>query len=174
MNVQHLESLNDVVAQITGVSVRETVPDSVFDQADEVELVDVSPDVLQQRMREGKVYVPDQANQALERFFRKGNLIALRELSLRRTAERVDAQMRGYMQAEGIRETWPAGERLLVCVGPDPATARIIRAARRIAARLRADWVAASSRRRRRPALARRSGCGHPEPPPGGTARARR
>src|SRR5882724_10393805 len=143
INVQHLESLNDVVAQITGVSVRETVPDSVFDQADEVELVDVAPDVLQQRLREGKVYVPDQATAALDRFFRKGNLIALRELALRRTAERVDAQMRGYMQAEGIRETWPAGERLLVCVGPNPSTARIIRAARRIAARLRGDWVAA-------------------------------
>jgi len=142
INVQHLESLNDIVAQITGVSVRETVPDSVFDQADEVELVDVTPDVLQQRLREGKVYVPDQAANALERFFRKGNLIALRELALRRTAERVDAQMQGYMLAEGIRETWPAGERLLVCVGPNPATARIIRAARRIAARLRADWVA--------------------------------
>jgi two-component system sensor histidine kinase KdpD len=143
INVQHLESLNDVVAQITGVSVRETVPDSVFDQADEVELVDVSPDVLQQRLKEGKVYVPDQATAALDRFFRKGNLIALRELALRRTAERVDAQMRGYMRAEGIRETWPAGDRILVCVGPNPATARIIRAARRLAARLGADWVAA-------------------------------
>jgi two-component system sensor histidine kinase KdpD len=143
INVQHLESLNDVVAQITGVSVRETVPDSVFDQADEVELVDVTPDVLQQRLREGKVYVPDQAASALERFFRKGNLIALRELALRRTADRVDAQMRGYMLSQGIRETWPAGERLLVCVGPNPATARIIRAAARIATRLRGDWVAA-------------------------------
>ena len=143
INVQHLESLNDVVAQITGVSVRETMPDSVFDQADEVELVDVTPDVLQQRLREGKVYVPDQAASALDRFFRKGNLIALRELALRRTADRVDAQMRGYMQAQGIRETWPAGERLLVCVGANPATARIVRAAARIAARVRADWVAA-------------------------------
>ncbi len=137
LNVQHLESLNDVVAQITGVSVRETVPDSMLERADEVELVDLSPDVLQQRLREGKVYVPDQAAHALERFFRLGNLIALR-----RTAERVDAQMRGYMQAEGIRETWPAGDRLLVCVGANPATARIVRAARRMAAGLRADWVA--------------------------------
>ncbi len=142
LNVQHLESLNDVVAQITGVSVRETVPDSMLERADEVELVDLSPDVLQQRLREGKVYVPDQAAHALERFFRLGNLIALRELALRRTAERVDAQMRGYMQAEGIRETWPAGDRLLVCVGANPATARIVRAARRMAAGLRADWVA--------------------------------
>jgi two-component system, OmpR family, sensor histidine kinase KdpD len=142
LNVQHLESLNDVVAQITGVAVRETVPDSMLERADEVELVDLSPDVLQQRLREGKVYVPDQAAHALERFFRLGNLIALRELALRRTAERVDAQMRGYMQAEGIRETWPAGDRLLVCVGANPATARIVRAARRMAAGLRADWVA--------------------------------
>jgi two-component system sensor histidine kinase KdpD len=142
LNVQHLESLNDVVAQITGVSIRETVPDSVFDQADEVELVDLSPDVLQQRLREGRVYMPDQAAGALERFFRLGNLIALRELALRRTAERVDAQMRGYMRAEGIRETWPAGDRLLVCVGPNPASARIIRAARRMAAGLKADWLA--------------------------------
>jgi two-component system sensor histidine kinase KdpD len=142
LNVQHLESLNDVVAQITGVAIRETVPDSIFDRADEVELVDLSPDVLQQRLREGRVYLPDQAANALDRFFRLGNLIALRELALRRTAERVDAQMRGYMQAEGIRETWPAGDRLLVCVGPNPACARIIRAARRMAAGLRADWVA--------------------------------
>ncbi|HLQ22100.1 MAG TPA: sensor histidine kinase KdpD, partial [Gemmatimonadales bacterium] len=142
LNVQHLESLNDVVAQITGVAIRETVPDSMLERADEVELVDLSPDVLQQRLREGKVYVPDQAAHALERFFRLGNLIALRELALRRTAERVDAQMRGYMQAEGIRETWPAGDRLLVCVGANPATARIVRAARRMAAGLRADWVA--------------------------------
>jgi two-component system sensor histidine kinase KdpD len=142
LNVQHLDSLNDVVAQITGVAIRETVPDSIFDRADEVELVDLSPDVLQQRLREGRVYVPEAAANALDRFFRLGNLIALRELALRRTAERVDAQMRGYMQAEGIRETWPAGDRLLVCVGANPATARIIRAARRMAAGLRADWVA--------------------------------
>jgi two-component system sensor histidine kinase KdpD len=143
VNVQHIESLNDVVSQITGVTVRETVPDSVLERADEVELVDVSPDVLQQRLREGKVYVPEQAHQALDRFFRTGNLIALRELALRRTAERVDAQMRAHMQAEGIRETWPAGERLLVCVGPDAASARLIRAARRMATGLQADWVAA-------------------------------
>ncbi|HYL29162.1 MAG TPA: universal stress protein, partial [Gemmatimonadales bacterium] len=141
LNVQHLESLNDVVAQITGVGIRETVPDSIFDRADEVELVDLSPDVLQQRLREGRVYMPEAAANALERFFRLGNLIALRELALRRTADRVDAQMRGYMQAEGIRETWPAGDRLLVCVGPNPASARIIRAARRMAGGLKADWV---------------------------------
>ena len=112
-----------MVAQITGVKVRETIPDSVLERADEVELVDVSPDVLQQRLREGKVYVPEQAGRAIERFFRKGNLIALRELALRRTAERVDAQMRGYMAEQGIRETWATGERLLVCIGPSPSAA---------------------------------------------------
>jgi two-component system sensor histidine kinase KdpD len=142
VNIQHFESLNDVVAQITGVTVRETVPDSVLERADEVELVDVSADVLLQRLREGKVYVPEQAGRAIERFFRKGNLIALRELALRRTAERVDAQMRGYMAEQGIQETWAAGERLLVCVGPSTGAARLVRATRRMAARLHAEWIA--------------------------------
>jgi two-component system sensor histidine kinase KdpD len=142
LNVQHLESLNDVVAGITGVQVRETIPDLVLERADEVELVDVTADVLQQRLREGKVYVPDAAARAIDRFFRKGNLIALRELALRRTAERVDAQMRGYMAERGIRETWPAGERLLVCLGPSATAARLVRATARMGTRLHADWVA--------------------------------
>jgi two-component system sensor histidine kinase KdpD len=142
LNVQHIDSLNDVVAQITGITVRETVPDAVLERADEIELVDVSPEVLLQRLREGKVYVPDQAGRALDRFFRRGNLIALRELALRQTANRVDAQMRGYMRSEGIRETWPASERLLVCIGPDPASARLVRATKRMAERLQADWIA--------------------------------
>ena len=142
VNIQHFESLNDVVAQITGIKVRETIPDSVLERADEVELVDVSPDVLQQRLREGKVYVPEQAGRAIERFFRKGNLIALRELALRRTAERVDAQMRGYMAEQGIRETWATGERLLVCIGPSPEAVKLVRATRRMAARVHAEWVA--------------------------------
>jgi two-component system sensor histidine kinase KdpD len=142
LNVQHIESLNDVVAQITGIQVGETVPDSVFERADEVELVDVTPDVLQQRLKEGKVYVPEQAARAIDRFFRKGNLIALRELALRRTAERVDAQMLGYMAERGIRETWPTGERLLVCIGPSPSATRLVRATRRMAARVHADWFA--------------------------------
>ena len=141
LNVQHLESLNDVVAQITGVQVRETVPDSILDQADEVELADLSAEDLLARLREGKVYVPEQAARAVEQFFRKGNLIALRELALRRTAERVDAQMRGYMQEHGIRETWPAGERLLVCIGPNPAGARLVRAGKRMATTLKCEWV---------------------------------
>jgi two-component system, OmpR family, sensor histidine kinase KdpD len=141
LNVQHLESLNDVVAQITGIVVRETVPDAVFERADEVELVDISAEVLLERLREGKVYVPEQAARALEQFFREGNLIALRELALRRTAERVEDQMRGYREAHGIARTWPAGERLLVCIGPNPASARLIRAGRRMATALHADWI---------------------------------
>jgi two-component system sensor histidine kinase KdpD len=141
LNVQHLESLNDVVAQITGIVVRETIPDAVLERADEVELVDISAEVLIERLRDGKVYVPEQAAQALERFFRKGNLIALRELALRRTADRVEAQMHGYREAHGIERTWPAGERILVCIGPNPASARLIRAGRRMAAALHADWV---------------------------------
>jgi len=142
LNVQHLESLNDVVAQITGVAVRETVPDSVLEQADEVELVDLPPDDLLQRFKEGKVYVPEQAERAIHSFFRKGNLIALRELALRRTAERVDDQMRTYRRDHGIASTWPAAERLLVCVGPNPASVRLVRATRRMAAGLRAEWIA--------------------------------
>ncbi len=142
LNVQHLESLNDVVAQITGVQVRETVPDTVFDGADEVELADLTPDDLLLRLKQGKVYLAEQAERARDRFFRKGNLIALREIALRRVAERVDAQMRGYMREHGIRETWPAGERLLVCVGANPASARLVRAGRRIAGNLRCEWIA--------------------------------
>jgi two-component system, OmpR family, sensor histidine kinase KdpD len=141
LNVQHLESLNDVVAQITGVQVRETVPDSVFDAADDVELADLTPDDLLARLQAGKVYLAEQAELARERFFRKGNLIALRELALRRVAERVDAQMQGYRQAHGIRDVWPAGERILVCVGTTPSSGRLVRAGRRIATTLRCDWV---------------------------------
>src|SRR5262249_28722692 len=139
--VQHIESLNDVVAQITGVIVRETVPDRVIEQADEVELIDLPPDDLLQRLKEGKVYVPHQAQRAADNFFRKGNLIALRELALRRTAERVDAQMRGYMREHTIPRTWPAAERILVCVGPGSLGDRLVRAARRMATGLHAEWI---------------------------------
>jgi two-component system, OmpR family, sensor histidine kinase KdpD len=142
VNVQHLESLNDVVAQITGVLVRETVPDSLLDQAADVELIDLPPDELLQRLREGKVYVPEQARRALDHFFSKGNLIALRELALRRTADRVDAQMQVYRSMHAITETWPTTERILVCVSPSPLSARLVRATRRMAARLRAEWLA--------------------------------
>lgn len=142
LNVQHVDSLNDVVAQITGVTVRETVPDAVLEMADEIELVDVSPDVLIQRLKEGKVYIPEQAGRALERFFRRGNISALRELALRQTANRVDADVRDYRQAQGIRDTWAAAERLAVCVGPDPDSARLVRATKRMAEGLEAEWTA--------------------------------
>ncbi len=141
MNVQHLESLNDVVAQITGVVVRETIPDSILEQADEVELIDLPPDDLLQRLREGKVYTSQQAEQAIRNFFRKGNLIALRELALRRTADRVDAQMQIYRHDHAIAETWPTTERILVCVSPSPLAVRLVRATRRMATRLRAEWL---------------------------------
>ena len=142
MNVQHLESLNDVVGKITGIRVWETVPDRVFDDAHEVELVDLPPDELIERLHEGKVYMPEAAAGALQNFFRKGNLIALRELALRRTAERVDRQMREYRTDEGIEAPWPVAERIIVCVGPGANAERTLRAGARIAARMKADWTA--------------------------------
>ncbi|MCZ2076589.1 MAG: sensor histidine kinase KdpD [Bryobacterales bacterium] len=143
LNVQHLDSLNDVVAQITGVVVRETLPDSVLDQADDIELVDLPVEELRKRMEEGKVYVPDQARRAMSAFFRPGNLIALRELALRRAADRVDAQMRMYRRDHFIRSTWPVKERLIVSIGPSPFSAKLIRSAKRIADRLGAEWIVA-------------------------------
>jgi two-component system sensor histidine kinase KdpD len=142
LNVQHLESLNDVVAQITHVRVRETVPDSILDRADDVELVDLTPEDLLQRMKEGKVYFPDAAERAAQNFFVPGNLTALRELALRRTAQRVDAQMVNYMRAHAIQGPWEAGERVLVCVDERPGSAALVRYTRRLADRLRASWAA--------------------------------
>jgi len=142
VNVQHLESLNDVVAQITGVRVRETVPDSVLERADDVELIDLPPDDLLQRLKDGKVYVPEQIQHAIHNFFAKGNLIALRELALRRTAERVDQQMEIYRRDHAVVQTWPAAETILVCVNTKPRGPRLIRAARQMAADLHAKWVA--------------------------------
>jgi two-component system sensor histidine kinase KdpD len=142
LNVQHLESLNDVVAQITGVFVRETVPDAVFDKAYEVRVVDLPVDQLLERLAEGKVYIAHQASRAVDNFFKEGNLIALRELALRRTAERVEAKMRGYKAAHGIEETWHTGERVLVCVSPSPYSAHLVRQARRMATSLHAELVA--------------------------------
>jgi two-component system, OmpR family, sensor histidine kinase KdpD len=143
LNVQHIESLNDVVAQVTGVIVRETVPDQVLEDATELRLIDLPPDELLERLGEGKVYVPEQAERAIGSFFRKGNLIALRELALRRTAERVDAQMRVYKTEHGIQRVWPAGDRLLVGISASPSSARLLRAARRMAGTLHAEWIAA-------------------------------
>jgi two-component system, OmpR family, sensor histidine kinase KdpD len=142
VNIQHIESLNDVVAQITNVRVRETIPDSVFDRADAVELVDLTPDDLIQRLKEGKVYVPKQAERALEHFFSSANLTALRELALRRTAERVDEQLLTQMQARAIPGPWAAGERILVCISEDPRAAGLVRYAKRLADRLHGPWTA--------------------------------
>ena len=142
INIQHIESLNDVVAQITHVRVRETIPDSIFDRADDVELVDLTPDDLIQRLKEGKVYVPKQAERALEHFFSPTNLTALRELALRRTAERVDDQLLSQMQARAIQGPWAAGDRVLVCVSEDPRAAGLVRYTKRFADRLHAPWTA--------------------------------
>lgn len=142
LNVQHVESLNDVVAKITKVRVRETVPDSILDRADDIELVDLTPEDLLQRMKDGKVYLPETAERAQQNYFVPGNLVALRELALRRTAQRVDAQMVDYMRAHAIAGPWEAGERLLVAVSARPGAASTIRYARRLADRLRASWTA--------------------------------
>jgi two-component system, OmpR family, sensor histidine kinase KdpD len=149
VNIQHIESLNDVVAQITHVRVRETVPDSVFDRADAIELIDLTPDDLIQRLKEGKVYVPKQAERALEHYFSPGNLTALRELALRRTAERVDEQLLTHMQANAIAGPWAAGERILVCVSEDPRAAGLVRYTKRLADRVHAPWTAISIETRR-------------------------
>lgn len=142
LNVQHVESLNDVVAQITHVQVRETVPDSVLDRADAIELVDIAPEELLQRLKEGKVYLPDQAQRAASHFFQRGNMLALRELALRRTAQHVDEDVLEFREEQGISTAWPAVERVMVCVGPAPSSGRLIRAAARMAAGLRCPWVA--------------------------------
>src|ERR1700755_2812886 len=142
VNIQHIESLNDVVAQITHVRVRETIPDAVFDRADAVELVDLTPDDLIERLKEGKVYVPGQAQRALEHFFSPTNLTALRELALRRTAERVDDQLLSQMQARAIQGPWAAGDRILVCISEDPRSAGLVRYTKRLADRLHGPWSA--------------------------------
>ena len=149
VNIQHIESLNDVVAQITHVRVRETVPDFVFDRADAIELIDLTPDDLIQRLKEGKVYVPKQAERALEHYFSPGNLTALRELALRRTADRVDEQLLTHMQANAIAGPWAAGERILVCLSEDPRSAGLVRYTKRLADRLHAQWTAISIETRR-------------------------
>src|SRR5207302_9776720 len=142
LNIQHVESLNDVIAKITRIRVRETVPDSILDQADDIEVIDLSPEDLIKRLREGKVYVPDQAERAIKHFFSPGNLTALRELALRRTAQRVDAQMVDYMRAHRIEGSWPASERVLVLVDSAQGGNTVVRRAKRMADRLRAQWTA--------------------------------
>src|SRR6201998_625522 len=140
LNIQHVESLNDVIAKITRIRVRETVPDSILDQADDIEIVDLSPEDLIKRLREGKVYVPQQAERAIRHYFSQGNLTALRELALRRTAQRVDEQLLSHMRAHAIAGPWAAGERVLVCISEAANTAGLIRYARRVADRLQVPW----------------------------------
>ena len=142
LNIQHVESLNDIVARITRIRVRETVPDSILDHADEIEVVDLTPDDLIQRLREGKVYVPHQAERAVRHYFQPGNLTALRELALRRTAQRVDDQLLSHMRAHAITGPWPAGDRVLVCISEASNTPALIRYARRAADRLHAPCTA--------------------------------
>ncbi|HEX5068055.1 MAG TPA: DUF4118 domain-containing protein [Myxococcota bacterium] len=142
INIQHLESLNDVVAQITGVRVRETVPDKILDRADEVRLIDLSPEELLQRLRDGKVYVPEQAERALQHFFQPGQLTALRELALRQTAEHVDEQMQAQRRAQAQPGVWPVADRLLVAIDGGPGSEALLRAARRISERRDVPWIA--------------------------------
>jgi two-component system sensor histidine kinase KdpD len=142
LNIQHVESLNDIIARITRIRVRETVPDSVLDQADDIEVVDLSPEDLIKRLHEGKVYVPQQAERAVRHFFSRGNLTALRELALRRTAQRVDEQLLSHMREHAIPGPWAAGDRVLVCISEAPSTAGLIRYARRVAERLQVPWTA--------------------------------
>ncbi len=144
LNVQHIESLNDVVAQVTNVTVRETIPDSVFESADEIELVDLAPDDLIIRLQQGKIYEGEQAYRALQSFFQRGNLNALRELALRQAARRIHTDVEGSRRATRAQVPWSTGERLMVCVGPSPTTAKVIRAAKRMASETDSPWVAAS------------------------------
>ena len=140
LNIQHLESFRDIIAQITEVVQRETIPDQVLDEASEIEVVDLPPEELLLRLREGKVYFPEQAARAIENFFEPGNLIALREITLRRAASRVDEQMREYLRAYPMEGLWPVTERLLVCISGSPSSKRLIRTARRLAEELKAEW----------------------------------
>lgn len=144
LNVQHIDSLNDVIGQVTGVAVRETIPDGIFESASEIELVDLSPDDLLERLRLGKIYIPEQAQRALRSFFQKSNLNALRELSLRQVARRVHSEVESNRREKSISQPWATAERLLVCVGPSPTTAKVIRTAKRMAAALDAPWIAVS------------------------------
>ncbi len=142
MNIQHVESLTDVVSTITGVKVRELVPDTVIEKADDVVVVDITPDELIQRLKEGKVYLPENARRAEQNFLKPGNLTALRELALRRTAERVDDQMVSFLRQNAIEGPWPTAERILVCVGADSQSEAVVRIAARLATGLNASWIA--------------------------------
>lgn len=142
VNIQHIESLNDVVAQITGIKIRETVPDYVIEKADTVQLIDISPEVLIQRLRDGKIYIHEQAKLALQQFFRQGNISALREMALRFTAQRVDKDLSEYMENHQIKGPWPVSGKVMVCLSGSPFSAQLIRAANRLATGLRSEWIA--------------------------------
>lgn len=142
LNIQHVESLTDVVEKIAGITVRETIPDRVLDRADEIVVVDLPPEDLIQRLKDGKVYLPDNARRAIDKFFQPSNLTALRELALRRTADRVDEQMLTHLRQRGVEGPWPTAERLLVCVGGDEHSERVVRSAGRMASALKSDWIA--------------------------------
>jgi two-component system, OmpR family, sensor histidine kinase KdpD len=141
LNIQHLESLNDVVKKITGIEVRETIPDRIVDQADEVVVVDITPDALQNRLKRGNIYRMDKIEQALKSFFRKGNLNALREIALRQTAEEVDEELSEYMEEHGIKDTWHTVERVMVCISPSLSAKKLIRRGARIAKRYKCEWI---------------------------------
>ncbi len=158
LNVQHLESLNDDIARITGIRVTETLPDRVLEMADEIEFIDISPSELRARMRDGHIYRPDVAARALDSFFREGNLAALREIGLRRAAQRVDQDVRDYMRQHAVAGPWPIGDRVLALVGSDASAEAVVRQAKRLADALRAPWIALHVERRdgveeQRPAL---------------------
>jgi len=142
LNIQHLETLNDIVAQITGVTVRETVPDKILETASQIKLIDIPPEELIQRLKDGKVYVAGQATEALKKFFRPGNISALRELALRYTAKRVDCQLESYMKVHGISGPWPTGEKVLVCISASPFSAKLIRVAKRMATSQNSELLA--------------------------------
>lgn len=144
LNIQHLESLNDVVKQITGIPVRETIPDRIVENADEVVVVDITPDALQNRLKRGNIYRMDKIDQALKNFFRKGNLNALRELALRQTAEEVDEELSEYMEEHGIQETWHTVERIMVCITPSPSAKKLIRRGARMSKRYKCEWFVVS------------------------------
>src|SRR5262245_25414708 len=141
LNVQHIESLNDLVERITGVKVRERLPDRVLEKADEIELIDLPPEELTKRLREGKVYVPEDAQRAVQNFFTRGNLLVLRELAMRMAVERIDADLQNYMRARAIEGPWPARERILVCIGANEDAERLVRLGKRIAERRQLPWV---------------------------------
>jgi two-component system, OmpR family, sensor histidine kinase KdpD len=144
LNIQHLESLNDVIRQITGVTVRETIPDHIVQNADEVVVVDITPDALQNRLKRGNVYKSDKVEHALKNFFRKGNLNALREIALRQTAEEVDEELTEYMKEHGINENWQTVERVMVCISSSPSAKKLIRRGARIAKRYKCEWLVVS------------------------------